>query len=296
MVQFFQQSSSLYVILMCVLYALIIMVSVYLVSGGRVASPQLSSKENQRIQRNITLPAKRLQNNVVSFGLYGNDPRYTTGALHNAELVKYILPGWKCRFYIDDSVPNDVVNALIEEGSEIIRVDNIKGGVAGMFWRFLVADDTTVDRYIVRDADSRLSMREKLAIDEWIASSKSFHIIRDHPNHGYLMNGGLWGGTKNALKVNMTELVIKQSSKDSYLADMQFLWDQVYPQIEDDHIAHDAYHCERFKHSISFPSRRINLEIVGGVYGPDDVPREGDRRLLTTAPEECRRKKHWTYG
>ena len=33
--------------------------------------------------------------------------------------------------------------------------ENIKGAIAGMFWRFLVADDPSVDRYIVRDTDSR---------------------------------------------------------------------------------------------------------------------------------------------
>jgi hypothetical protein len=27
-------------------------------------------------------------------------------------------------------------------------------GIAGMFWRFLVADDEAVDRFIVRDTDS----------------------------------------------------------------------------------------------------------------------------------------------
>ncbi|CAM9970164.1 unnamed protein product, partial [Discosporangium mesarthrocarpum] len=29
----------------------------------------------------------------------------------------------------------------------------------GMFWRFLPADDPTVDRFIVRDVDSRLNAR-----------------------------------------------------------------------------------------------------------------------------------------
>jgi hypothetical protein len=33
-----------------------------------------------------------------------------------------------------------------------------------MFWRFLVADDPTVDRYIVRDSDSRLNAREALYV------------------------------------------------------------------------------------------------------------------------------------
>jgi len=44
-------------------------------------------------------------------------------------------------------------------------VTDIKGGIAGMFWRFLVADDPTVDRFIIRDSDSRLNARERFAVE-----------------------------------------------------------------------------------------------------------------------------------
>ncbi len=43
----------------------------------------------------------------------------------------------------------------------------IEGGIAGMFWRFLVADDPQVDRFIVRDSDSRLNARDAYAVAEW---------------------------------------------------------------------------------------------------------------------------------
>jgi hypothetical protein len=35
------------------------------------------------------------------------------------------------------------------------------GYSSGMFWRFMVASDSTVDRYIVRDVDSRLNARDR---------------------------------------------------------------------------------------------------------------------------------------
>ncbi len=69
-----------------------------------------------------------------------------------------------------------------------------------MFWRFLIADDLTVDRFLIRDADSRylftiaasihfdrFSMRELHAVNEWIASGKQLHVMRDHPYHGVAM-------------------------------------------------------------------------------------------------------------
>jgi hypothetical protein len=49
-----------------------------------------------------------------------------------------------------------------------------------MLWRFRPAfeeDDTIV---LVRDADSRLSRRERAAVEDWLASDFDFHIMRDH--------------------------------------------------------------------------------------------------------------------
>jgi hypothetical protein len=239
---------------------------------------------------------KSKEKRVVSFGLYGDNPRYTKGALHNAELVKYILPGWVCRFYIDDTVPQDAVKDLKDEGAEIVKITDLKGSTAGMFWRFLVADDDTVDRYIIRDADSRLSNREATALAEWIESGKAFHVMRDHPNHNFVMNGGLWGGTKGALGIKMKDLITQWSRKDAYLADMEFLQSSIWPRIQNDQIAHDAYHCERYPNTRPFPIRRVNLEIVGGVFDENDEPRSGDKRLFTTTPVKCRGKPSWTYS
>ena len=60
----------------------------------------------------------------------------------------------------------------------------------------VVAGYPTVDRFIVRDSDSRLNSLERFAVQEWIESNKSLHSLRDHVNHCYSFNGGMWGGTK----------------------------------------------------------------------------------------------------
>jgi len=52
-----------------------------------------------------------------------------------------------------------------------------------MLWRFSVAGDDSVDRYIVRDVDSRLNARERFAVEEWIVSGNPLHLMRDHPYH-----------------------------------------------------------------------------------------------------------------
>ena len=59
--------------------------------------------------------------NIVSMSLYGASPRYTAGAVKNAELVKLNFPGWKLRIYCKNAlangaagvaVPQDILNTL----------------------------------------------------------------------------------------------------------------------------------------------------------------------------------------
>eukprot|EP00804_Cyclotella_cryptica_P025471 CCRYP_011979-RB/>CCRYP_011979-RB protein AED:0.02 eAED:0.02 QI:717/1/1/1/1/1/2/1223/81 len=40
-------------------------------------------------------------------------------------------------------------------------------------WRFLVALDPEVNAYIIRDIDSRLNLREKAAVFEWLEGSNA---------------------------------------------------------------------------------------------------------------------------
>ena len=44
-----------------------------------------------------------------------------------------------------------------------------------------------------RDLDSRFSNREQVAVDDWLKSDKTIHVMRDHPLHDLSMFGGLWG-------------------------------------------------------------------------------------------------------
>ena len=60
-----------------------------------------------------------------------------------------------------------------------------------IYRRFMVADDPLVDRFMIRDIDSRLGPRDAAAVQEWIASRYSVHSMRDHPMHGTEMMGGI---------------------------------------------------------------------------------------------------------
>ncbi|MEO0416362.1 MAG: tetratricopeptide repeat protein, partial [Verrucomicrobiota bacterium] len=61
-------------------------------------------------------PPKAFQhggNNVISFSLWGKNPRYLTGAIRNAELIPDIYPGWTMVVYHDSSVPHPPVCRIL---------------------------------------------------------------------------------------------------------------------------------------------------------------------------------------
>ena len=130
---------------------------------------------------------------VISFSLWGDKPKYTAGALRNAELAEVLFPAWTCRYYVARSVPKQVVSELRSRpNTEITHVDCV-GDWTGMFWRFRPCSDPSVEVMLSRDADSRLSMREREAVDQWLRGKYGFHILRDHPQHGTPILGGMWG-------------------------------------------------------------------------------------------------------
>lgn len=50
-------------------------------------------------------------------------------------------------------------------------------------WRFLVMLDPLVDRFLSRDIDSDIITREVAAVQQWLESNYTFHVMRDHPSN-----------------------------------------------------------------------------------------------------------------
>ena len=47
-----------------------------------------------------------------------------------------------------------------------------------------------VDLFMSRDLDSVPTQREADAVEEWLRSGKTLHVMRDHPSHTFPMLGG----------------------------------------------------------------------------------------------------------
>jgi hypothetical protein len=203
-------------------------------------------------------------NKVISFSLWGDNPKYTIGAIRNAELAQSIYPDWKCYFFTGLDTPVDVVNKLKALPNTVAIEQNSIGDWSSMFWRFKTCYDDSVDISIFRDTDSRLNIREKAAVDEWLLSDKTFHIMRDHPFHGYPLLGGMWGYRKNT-KYNIKQLLDSFEPSNRYGTDYDFFYSTLYPLILEDKIVHDP-----FFDNIPFPRERINKEFVGDVFDEND--------------------------
>lgn len=189
---------------------------------------------------------------VISFSLFGNSPRYLRGALQNALVGMEMYPGWVLRFYVDDTVPKDFRDLLETFGCEICVQPSGQSLFQKLSWRFLVADDAAVGRFLVRDCDSVFIPREAHTVKQWVDSGKSFHIIRDWQTHTDLILAGLWGGIAGVLPGmgDMIASFIRTNSIQSLTIDQRFLGQYVWPQIKHDCFISDSLFTSFGAHKI----------------------------------------------
>jgi hypothetical protein len=202
--------------------------------------------------------------NIISFSLWGDKPMYMIGAYENIKLAKELYPGWTCRFYMNDSVNQEVASKILELGGEVYKVEDNLGAYYGMFWRFFVNDDPSVERFIVRDSDCRLSPREKGCVDEWVASGKGFHTMHDHFFHtGVPILGGMWG-SKTGIITNMYEKVHQWPRQHNHGDDQLFLRDIIWPIVKDDCLRHDNGYQPQYGRSQRVPPHELSP--FGGTF------------------------------
>ena len=210
---------------------------------------------------------------VISFSLWGDDPKYCVGAIKNADLAIQFYPGWICRFHVGTSTPIKYVNQLRSKNNVEVIERQEEGNWEGMFWRFLDASDLSVEVMISRDTDSRLDEREAAAVNEWLQSGKKFHIMRDHPFHKTEILGGMWG-VRNHFLADMKHLITDYTKGNYWQVDQNFLREIIYPIIKSNCMVHDEF----FEKS-PFPTKRKKGYFVGQAFNADDSffePKHGE--------------------
>ena len=222
--------------------------------------PQTCSVPSTTVQTDTvttveTVQDKNFERRCISYSLYQPSdsvvtPLYSEGFLHNVELAKFLYPQWKIKLYLDIQMIDSEFHKRVSEYQEKVDIIWMKSnttGHSGHMWRFLVADREDCDRWIVRDTDSRLSIRTMQATNEWIWSRRLFHIMRDHVEHDREVLAGMFGGVKGCLGNTSMEDLIKDffsnpdNDPNDFVSDQKFLNKAVFPRIRHSFIAHDDF-------------------------------------------------------
>lgn len=202
---------------------------------------------------------------IISYSLWGNNPKYTIGAIKNANLAGKFYPGWVCRFYCALNVSNEIISQL-ENNSEVIICDDTPDWTFTTK-RFLPMSEDGVERVIFRDCDSRLTQREVSAVDEWIRSDKALHIMKDHPYHGgFPILAGMFGIVGGMINDVEKLLKLAKNIPEQYHYDQIFLEKFIWNIFKNDCIIHDEFFSSK-----PFPSKRNGLEFVGEPFNADDT-------------------------
>lgn len=244
-----------------------------------------SNKANVEILKHITKDKKK----VISFSLWGDNPKYLVGANYNAIIARQLFVddgGWICRFYVSKDMNVNLIKTLIDmDNVEVYKVLNDE--INGLFWRFLPPiDDESIEAFIVRDTDSRLSLREYISVCDWYNSNKRFHIIRDHPHHDNVVLGGLWGMKKINNKFPI-DLQLYKSTLESYWknknwgCDQTWLWEKIIPEVTKECLIHDEINTNitpNFNMTIPYP--RFELDFIGEVFEANNQQKERDKKIM----------------
>ena len=171
---------------------------------------------------------------VISFVFYGRSNseqhkvrKYFEGIKSNLDLIKELYgSSWTMRLYYDlDPADQQLMTQLCDLACADLQLDlcNVRSlpgtpveDASSMFarnWRFFPTLDPQVDILLSRDLDSPVLQREVDAVSEWLKSNKTFHVMRDHPQHSAAILGGMW-----ATRMDQTNnSIIRKEKRDNQI-------------------------------------------------------------------------------
>ncbi|KAI9562687.1 hypothetical protein GHT06_010141 [Daphnia sinensis] len=289
--------------------------------------------------------------NVIAYTVFGNvNERYYSLLTNISSTAEKFYPGWIVRFYHNFSNQSEEayrklcnvycqfnnvdlcsVPELIERIRDTAKNKQVEPIEAGLLqhlnprmYRYLVAFDPNVDIFISRDVDSMIWKREVDAVEQWLQSNYTFHVMRDCIRHEVLMlagphflffilnfyvhfdilNGffflaGMWGAKlqqRRYLIEGLMRAIIPVAQNQIKQTDQIVLKDIVWPTARFDVMLHDSYYCQNPAlmartlplRVYPFPTQRKDRHFVGDV---------GQHRLADKCPRACRPPDHkdWEY-
>jgi len=137
-----------------------------------------------------------LHQRVLSFSVYGNlnntrhFARYVLPLKETVQRIATLYPDWVVRIYHDAKDDKRLADEFRSYGHvdlcyavQVLAERQLWPKTFAMNWRFLPLIDPTVDFFMSRDADSPILKREAAAVQHWLETNRTFHIMRDNPRH-----------------------------------------------------------------------------------------------------------------
>jgi hypothetical protein len=171
---------------------------------------------------------------VFSFCLFGTEPNYYEGLLENIKIIKEFYPDFTIFVYAGVRDPSWVL-----EGVTVIETG--KEGLVNVLHRFLPLCEADVG--FVRDTDSRIGIRDRWCIDQFLKSSYDYHIIRDHKWHKSPIMAGMFGWKKPF------QFEFPRDISTWYGYEEVFLSETVYPSIKTRTLVHTNIHGKVGEHT-----------------------------------------------
>ena len=181
---------------------------------------------------------ERTTMNVFSFCIYGESEFYYRGLRENLDLIETHYPEWHVFIYVGVGAREELL-APLRSRPNTHWFSTGCAGATNMVWRFFAIDAPGVATIHVRDADSRVHVRDRWCIDQFMKSEHLAYTIRDNAGHQIRMMGGLWGCRK--LPFSVREFYL-QSRKDLLSRTPEFGYDQDFLS---------AYLWNKLKHSFA---------------------------------------------
>lgn len=215
-----------------------------------------------RVLKPLGYPMK-YKKRVLSFCLYGQKEIYKHGLIENIKLKNIFYPDWEFWLYVPVNYDLGFIGDLIQY-INVLRVD-AREDYFFTLYRFLPPMHDDVEFYEVRDLDGRLSLRDRVFVEEFIHSGKQLHIIRDHPNMTFVIGAGCYGGVggpESKLKNIDTLIRNFKGRRDNFFVDSEFLKYVVYPLYNKTEL---FIHDEFYDRITPFPIKRFNGEHIGSI-------------------------------
>lgn len=211
---------------------------------------------------------------LASFSLFGEDPDgiYREGALVNARMYGELYPDVICRFYVSPLTLEWATENLTLGNCEVHPMPG-PDNQAATLWRFQSLHTRGYAYYLFRDTDSRPILRERAAVAEWLASDRTYHVMRDHPYHNVPMMAGLWG-VKAPVANRIARLFPVKPTRSYYQVDQQFLRAVVWRAAKHIVMSHSGCGHSFGEETVPFPVEGDPSEgFVGEGFFGDGRPR-----------------------